>query len=151
KLSRVRLIGSTAMLLSVGLLPIAAYAQAQTDNTSVADAARRAREQKKNAAKPARTLTNDDLPPSSEPERPSAAPAAKSSEAAEATERAGAADSQAPAEPTDKAAKKRPQTGAALQRAKAELAQAQSELDVLQRKAALDSDAYYSKTDYARD
>jgi chromosome segregation ATPase len=57
----------------------------------------------------------------------------------------------APAEQADAGGGNRAQTEAALKRAKAELAQAQSELDVLQRKAALDSDTYYSKADYARD
>jgi multidrug resistance efflux pump len=38
-----------------------------------------------------------------------------------------------------------------LEHAKKELAQAEHELDVTQRKAALDSDAYYSKPDFAND
>ena len=48
----------TGALLPLSLFPGAASAQSQSDNTSVADAARRAREQKKNAPKPARTLTS---------------------------------------------------------------------------------------------
>src|SRR4030095_7042156 len=59
---RYLLAGSAAALLSLGILPGMATAQSQGDNTSVADAARRAREQTKKAAKPTRTLTNDDLP-----------------------------------------------------------------------------------------
>jgi hypothetical protein len=158
KLSAVRLIG---LVLLTGLLPIVASAQSQSDNTSVADAARRAREQKKNAAKPARTLTNDDLPPAqAQPAPPPSAPtdageAANPSSAqpkpegeAEPSKAAASAESAAQA---DDGAKKRAEKQAALKRAKAELAQAQSELDVLQRKATLDSDAHYSKTDYAHD
>jgi hypothetical protein len=62
KPSKVSLIGSAALLVSLGLWPFLASAQSQGDSSSVADAARRAREQKRAAAKPARTLTNDDLP-----------------------------------------------------------------------------------------
>jgi hypothetical protein len=64
-----------AALLSLGLLPSRASAQSPGDNASVADAARRAREQKKNAAKPARTLTNDDLPATPAAVQQPAAPA----------------------------------------------------------------------------
>jgi|KBSSwiStaDraftv2_1062776.scaffolds.fasta_scaffold254050_2 hypothetical protein len=157
KLSTFRLIGS-AVLLSSCLLPLAASAQSQSDNTSVADAARRAREQKKNATKPARTLTNDDLPAAPAATAPPVvAPATESTAASDQSkpEEPGAPlKAAAPAEPAAQAgtaSKRRVEAEAALKRAKAELTQAQGELDVLGRKAALDSDAYYSKTDYARD
>src|SRR5262245_32480122 len=72
--SKVSLIGSAALLVSLGLWPFLASAQSQGDNASVAEAARRAREQKKAAVKPARTLTNDDLPSVlAEPATPGAA------------------------------------------------------------------------------
>lgn len=149
-------IGLAAVLFSIGFSPSAFSAQSQSDNTSVAEAARRAREQKKNSTKPTRTLTNDNLP--SAPAG-SAEPAAAPTVADEANTPAndqrkpaaeGAPGKGAAAEQADTAAKKQAQE-AALKRAKAELAQAQGELDVLQRKAALDSDAYYAKADYARD
>jgi len=155
KLSQVPLIGSAALLLSLGLLPFAASAQSQSDNSSVADAARRAREQKKAAAKPARTLTNDDLPAApAERAQPAVAPTDAAEPAANSDQAKPEGEAAAPAKapvPADSGGKKRAETEAALKRAKAELAQAQSELDVLQRQAALDSDTYYSKTDYARD
>jgi glucose/arabinose dehydrogenase len=149
---KIRLIGSMAAWLSLGLWPVGASAQSQSDNTSVADAARRAREQKKNAAKPVRTVTNDDLPPA--PAAAAQPAAAASDQATPDAENGAAAKSPGPAESSassDDAAKGKVEIEAALKRAKAELAQAQSELDVLQRKAALDSDAFYSQTDYARD
>ena len=131
----------------------AALAQSQDDSApSVAEAARRAREKKKTAAKPVRTLTNDDLP---------AAPAsgANAAEAqvnpAKAEDNAAAASdaNQAQTAPVndEKTREKNAENAAALEQAKKELAQAQHELDVTQRKAALDSDAYYSKPDFAND
>ena len=149
---KIRLIGSMAAWLWLGLWPVGASAQSQSDNTSVADAARRAREQKKNAAKPVRTVTNDDLPPA--PAAAAQPAAAASDQATPDAENGAAAKSPAPAESSassDDAAKGKVEIEAALKRAKAELAQAQNELDVLQRKAALDSDAFYSQTDYGRD
>ena len=55
------------------------------------------------------------------------------------------------AAPAAGAQKKKAEIEAALKLAKAELARAQSELDVLQRKSALDSDSFYSQTDYSHD
>jgi hypothetical protein len=147
----------TGAVLTLSLLPGTAAAQSQSDTTSVADAARRAREQKKNAPKPARTLTNDDLPapPAGQPAAgpaggtESAAPEQASTESEAGTPaKAPAAETTAPAET---AQKKKAEIEAALKHAKAELAQAQGELDVLQRKSALDSDSFYSQTDYSRD
>src|SRR5438270_12278762 len=83
---------SAAFLLTTGLL---GTAQAQSDNApSVAEAARRAREQKKSAAKPGRTLTNDNLPaapPAGSPE----AGAQTSAKSSDGTASAGATDASA--------------------------------------------------------
>jgi len=149
----------TGALLSLSLLPGSASAQSQSDNSSVADAARRAREQKKNAPKPARTLTNDDLPVAPPAGQSSAAPAGGTETAAPDqanTESEAGAPVKAPAAaetaaPAAGAQKKKAEIEAALKLAKAELARAQSELDVLQRKSALDSDSFYSQTDYSHD
>jgi len=131
----------------------AAPAQSQDGSApSVAEAARRAREQKKTAAKPVRTLTNDDLP---------AAPVSRANAAEALVNRAKAEDNaaetsdakQAQAAPVndETSREKNAENAAALEHAKKELAQAEHELDVTQRKAALDSDAYYSKPDFAND
>ena len=155
-MQRAFLSGSAALMLLLPVWTSPASAQTASDSTSVADAARRAREQKKNAAKPARTLTNDDLPPAPAAAQPAAAPTGENTadiqpkpEGAAAPSKASAS-ADAPAQ-TDTAARKHAEIEAALKRAKAELAQAQGELDVLQRKTALDSDALYSKPDYTRD
>jgi len=121
----------------------------------VAEAARRSRDARKNAAKPVKTLTNDNLP---------AAPATAAA-AAEGTTSATAADtSAAPASaaapkeaPSDAATKAeqekqaKAKIKAELERVKKDLAVAEHELDVLERKAVLDSDAFYSKANYAAD
>lgn len=145
------------LLLSLSFLPAVAYAQPQTDNTSVAEAAKRAREQKKNA-KPVRTLTNDDLPSAPAATAPSSGQTAATAAAEDgdksrqAAAPDGAAKSTAAAAPADtEAARKRAAIEEVLKRTKEDLKESQSELDVLKRKAALDSDAYYSKTNYAQD
>jgi len=145
---RALLSASAALLL---FLPTAG-AQSQSDNTSVAEAARRAREQKKNAAKPVRTLTNDDLPAASPSPAAVSAPADAATSGGAQPEAGKAAPAKAePAGQTEESSKKRARMEAALAQAKAELVRAQGELDVLERKAVLDSDAFYAKTDYARD
>jgi hypothetical protein len=140
-------------LFSLSLGPGVLSAQS-SDDTSVAEAARKAREQKKNAPKAARTVTNDDLPAAPlAGGQPAAAPAP----AAEGSKAAG--DSARPAEKKaadaaaakQESAEKKAEIEAALKQAKADLAQSQGELNVLERKQALDSSAYYSQTDYRQD
>jgi hypothetical protein len=145
----------TVALLSLSLFPDAAFAQSQSENTSVADAARRAREQKKNAPKPARTLTNDDLPAAPPASQPSTAPPGGTESAAPdqaPTESETGSPGKAPAAaPAGNEQKKKAEIEATLKRTKAELAQALSELDILQRKSALDSDSFYSQTGFSQD
>ena len=60
--SRSLLLGSLAALLLSGSLPAALLAQSQDNSApSVAEAARKAKEQKKNASKPGRVITEDTL------------------------------------------------------------------------------------------
>jgi hypothetical protein len=131
----------------------AALAQSQDDSSpSVAEAARRARERKKTVAKPVRTLTNDDLstaPVSGANAAEAQVNPAKAEDNAAATSDANQAQT-APVN-DEKTGEKNAENAAALEHAKKELAQAEHELDVTQRKAALDSDAYYSKPDFAND
>ncbi|HVH50035.1 MAG TPA: hypothetical protein VM781_00090 [Candidatus Bathyarchaeia archaeon] len=131
----------------------AANAQSQSDSApSVAEAARRAREQKKESGKPVRTLTNDDLPPApaGDAARDTTANSDDAGAATPAVNQGGEKKAAAPA--NDEQAKRlKANNAAALERAKKQLAQFESELDIMQRKAALDSDSYYSKTDFASD
>ncbi len=131
----------------------AALAQSQNDSApSVAEAARRAREQKKTAAKPVRTLTNDDLP-GAPVSGANAAEAQVKTAKAEDNAAATSYANQAQAAPVndEKTKEKNAENAAALEHAKKKLTQAEHELDVTQRKASLDSDAYYSKPDFAND
>ena len=150
---------AAALLLALSVLPVTASAQSQGQgDDSVADAARRAREQKKNA-KPVRTLTNDDLPaaPVAAAEaKPAAAPSEDTPGDKPDNAQAKAADKNKAAEAAkdeakDKKAARKAELEATLARVKANLAESEGELNVLQRKEALDSDSYYSKTDYRDD
>ena len=139
------------------LSPGATWAQSQSDSAqSVAEAARRAREQKKEKPKPARTFTNDDIPPTSpgiagkEPAEANGAIKPSPEESAVAVKKD--TEEKAPAPANDEQSKqKKAENAAALERAKKLLAQSESELDVMQRKALLDNESYYSKSDFAND
>ena len=139
------------------LSPGATWAHSQSDSTqSVAEAARRAREQKKEKPKPARTFTNDDIPPTS-PGIAGKEPAEANGAIKPSPEESAAVgkkdtEEKAPAPANDEQAKqKKAENAAALERAKKLLAQSESELDVAQRKALLDNESYYSKPDFAND
>ena len=139
------------------LSPGATWAQSQSDSAqSVAEAARRAREQKKEKPKPARTFTNDDIPPTS-PGIAGKEPAEANGAIKPSPEESAAVgkkdtEEKAPAPANDEQAKqKKAENAAALERAKKLLAQSESELDVAQRKALLDNESYYSKPDFAND
>src|SRR5712692_1086230 len=150
-----------AALLGAGVcLPVATLAQAQdaqaqqsaSPSSSVADAARRARDQKKNSAKSSKVITDDDLdrhefkpgqagfnvmaPPQLETEPPSAVAIA----AAEAADKA-----------SEEEAKEAAAQDADIARLKLQITQGEKDLDVLRRQLALDQDSYFSKPDSAHD
>jgi hypothetical protein len=135
-----------SLLLSVLALPLVATAQSQ-DGTSVADAARRAREQKKNAVKPTKVVTEDDIPariPTAD-ESAAPAPAASGSSAP-----AAAAPADQPSGPASKDGAKTPDDAETVT-LKEVVAQAQRDADLVKRDLALDQDTYYSNPDYAHD
>jgi hypothetical protein len=151
------------------------YGQQQDDSTSVADAARRTREQKKEQPKAAKIWDNDTIPRkpgevSVIGQTPGAGAAGDDSAAAkDATGNAAAAtaDSAASApnpssEPTPAAAtgdksdreKLASEVGAIqsdLTAAKSQLQTLKADLDIAQRKFNLDSQTYYSKPNYVAD
>jgi hypothetical protein len=130
-------------VLSAALIPAAIHAQSQ-DTQSVAEAARRAREQKKAAAnaKPARVITEDDVKPAT----PDAAPA--SGFPTPPPNAGGTANP--PAAEASKDAKD-PKDAKELAELKEQLKQVQSDLDLMQREAALAQDTFYSNPDYVHD
>jgi hypothetical protein len=150
------------VILSAVLLPAAVFAQ--SDTQSVAEAARRARAQKKNNEKPAKVITDETLDvkkgdvqsataeqlriPGS-PETQAQAPAGAANAQSGA---AGNAAANAPAQGS-KNASEDDKTRAALKERvtlKEKIKDAESDLDLLQREYKLDQDSFYSSTDYAK-
>jgi len=139
-------------LLTATLLPAVAFCRSQ-DSQSVADAARRAREQKKTQAKPVKVITDETLDVkkgdvqsavAEEPKMPGA-PEANAQSANNTPGANAAGSSTATKDSEDEKLKKEV---AAL---KEQLKQALSDLDLLQREYRLDQDTFYSNTNYASD
>ncbi len=158
---------ATAVLIAAAVLPVYSRAQSQDSQTqSVADAARRARAQKKAAEKqPSPVITNDTLKPSAPAGSPSseatpapapapaAQPAAGSSSAPDASAAPAPAEQPAPGSPATNADAKdqKAKDSAEVAAMKQQLAEAQKALDLLQRDAALQQDTYISNPDHAHD
>ncbi len=123
-------------ILSASILPTMTAAQSQ-DPESVTEAARRAREHKKAAAKPSKSFTNDDVKPAPAAE-PVAAPDAPAGSTPEAIAK-DAKDSKNPKGTKD------------LADLKAQVKQAQDDYELIQRARALQEDSYYSSPSYSRD
>jgi hypothetical protein len=131
-------------------------ARAQSDQgQSVAEAARKAREQKKTPAKPSTVITNDTLKPAT-PETVQNATAATEKMPgtnAEATATSGAAaDGTAAGQPakgpTDE---ETAQKKAKIEALKQEIAEKAKEVDLQQRALALENESYYSRPDFSKD
>ena len=136
-------------ILAVAFVPVA-FSQSQ-DSQSVAEAARKAREKKKDATKPAKVITDENLDVKkgdvqsavAEEDKIAGAPDAKA-QPANGARNAPAAN---PAAQTSKDEKLKKE----LTAAKEQLKQALMDLDLLQRENRLDQDAYYSKLNYGSD
>ncbi len=136
-------------VLTATVVPAAIHAQSE-NSQSVAEAARRTREQKKAAAKPAKVITEDDVKPASSDAMSatatSAQPATDASNASAAAAQPNSSGAQGPKNPTEaeKVAKERAEL-------KEKIKQAESDLDLLQRELRLDQDSFYSNPNYAGD
>ncbi|HMD06087.1 MAG TPA: hypothetical protein VKH63_01030 [Candidatus Acidoferrum sp.] len=149
-----------AALIAAAVIPLSTRAQSQdTQTQSVADAARRAREQKKAADKqPSPIITNDTLKPAAPAPSsdaaavpaPSARPAADSSNPPAPSAAPAPAGQSAAGSPVGDADQKT-KDSAEVARQKQQLAEAQKELALLQRELALEQDNVYSKNNYASD
>jgi hypothetical protein len=139
--------------LAAALLPAASFAQSQ-DSESVADAARRAREQKKPPAKPVKVLTDDDVKPAipastdATPATGAPVPAASTAAASDSTAAIGVVTGNSSSPAPDAKDQKDSREVAEL---KAQIKQAKAELDLALRELSLDQDTFYSNTDYAHD
>ncbi len=154
-------------VLTATLFSFPARAQSQDQQTpSVAEAARRAREQKKKSEKPARVISDDNLKPAAAAPAATAPPAApappQSPELAPQTQPVTAppappeaATPAAPATtPAEAAPEKKKDSAAKSAEAasmKAQVEALEKELDLLKRELPLERDNYYSKPDYQRD
>jgi hypothetical protein len=159
-----------AAIFAAAVLPLTTLAQSQDSPApSVADAARRAREQKKGAVRqPAPVITDDTLKPAAPaaqaanapaPSReaapapspaPAVQPAADSSGALDASAAPTPAGQPAPAAhagDTDPKAK----DSAELATLKQQVADAQKDLELLHRELALQQDTYFSNPDHSHD
>ena len=139
-----------AAVLAVTLLSTAALAQSQ-DTQSVADAARRARDQKKPPARPAKVITDEDIKPAAQagtaiPASPGAAPAPASSASSTAAPASAPAAGSSPA--PDAKDQKESKEATEL---KAQIKQALDDLNLVLREQSLENDKFYSNTDYAHD
>jgi hypothetical protein len=151
---------AVTLILAGSVCPCARVARSQDsqsqdqDAQSVADAARRARQEKAAAKSAKKVITDDDLPasnfkPGAEGVDIGSAPKSDSEPPNPAAVAADVAKDDA-AVSVDKAAIKKGKSPeiAALEE---KLALAQKELDLLQRELALDQDTYFSQVDYAHD
>jgi hypothetical protein len=142
---------SASVLFGLAALAPASIAQSQdAQSQSIADAARRSRDLKKNSAKSSKVITDDDLekkkvPPGEQGVPANAAPAPDTQQAV-TDAAADQAPAPSPADAAEKAAEARE-----LAKLKAELAQALKELDLDQRELALDQDTHLSIPDYQHD
>jgi hypothetical protein len=160
-LHRIPLRLALPVALAAALLPAAAFAQSQ-DTQSVAEAARRARAQKKNTEKPAKVITDETLdvkkgdvqsatavqltmPGSPETPAQPAAGAATAQGGASGDASSNAQGSKIPSE--DDKGRAALKERVAL---KEKIKDAQSDLDLLQREYQLDQDSFYSSSDYAK-
>jgi hypothetical protein len=121
---------------------LATFASAQQTSQSVADAARKAKEQQKQAAK-AKVWTNDNIPTS-----------ATVSVVGQAPQGGNVASPPTAAAPTtpetpDQLTTDRDNTSADLAQAQKDLASAKTDLDIAQREEKLDSDQFYGTPNYA--
>jgi len=145
----------TAVLL-LGCLAGMPGARGQSQpEPSVAEAARKAREQKKAAAKPSAVITNDTLKPATPATVQNATAATESmpgatTTAAPATD--AAANAASAAEPTKESAEEKlAAKKAKIEALKLQIADKAKEADLQQRTLALANESYYSRPDFSKD
>ncbi len=135
-------------LLAATLLPSAAFAQSQ-DSQSVAEAARRARAQKKNTEKSPKVITDETLDVKKGDVQNATAeqPKIPGTPETSAQPAPGASAAQPPKNASDDKARAALKERVAL---KEKIKEAQSDLDLQQREYKLDEESFYSSPDYAK-
>src|SRR5260370_27443464 len=147
------------LVLATTLLPAAAFAQSQ-DSQSVAEAARRARAQKKSTEKPPKVITDETLDVKKGDVQNATAeqPRIPGTPETQAQPAAGAAASAQGCAPSDASAAQPPKSASEDARAalkervvlKEKIKEAQSDLDLQQREYKLDEESFYSTPDYSK-
>jgi phage-related minor tail protein len=133
---------ATALLLTVLSLRSAPAQEPSGSGDPVADAARKAREQKKNAPKPRKVFTDDDVAPNAAEPQPPAAPAEPKSDAVPAAVKPELALAENAAQKENPHSEKAWRKRFADQRRR--IAAAEQELEVLQRESQKADVQYYS-------
>ena len=138
-------------VLSVTLLPAAAFAQSQ-DSQSVAEAARKARAQKKNTEKTPKVITDETLDVKKGDVQSATAEQPRMPGAPEAPAQPAAGATNAPTKDSKNVSENDKARAALKERValKEKIKEAQSDLDLLQREYQLDQDSFYSSPDYAK-
>lgn len=144
------------IVLSVALSGVAVAQQQTTQDDPLAAAARRVREQKKLQAKTTKVWDNDNIPRAPGSVSVVGQAAADGSTAADGSSAAAAsgdnkAGSGAPKESAAAQADKKAELQSDLVAAKEALQNLQNDIDIMQRKLALDQQTYYGKPDYSSD
>jgi hypothetical protein len=143
------LLRSAFAVVLVGASLPAAFSQSQ-DSQSVAEAARRAREKKKDSAKPAKVITDDTLDvkkgdvQSAVAEEPKIPGADAANQPGNRATNPATTDAQRQAAKDEKLRKE-------IAAVKEQLKEALGDLDLLQRENRLDQDTYYSQPNFASD
>src|SRR5712692_4002360 len=149
-LLRITLRLALPIVLAASLLPAAAFAQSQ-DAQSVAEAARRARAQKKKSEKPAKVITDETLDVKKGDVQSATAEQLRMPGTPETPAQPAPANAPSSAVQGEKKVSEDEKLAKELAALKEQIKQAQGDLELLQREQSLEQDNYYSKTDYAHD
>src|SRR5258708_33781074 len=125
--------------LAVTLLPPVAFAQSQ-DTQSVAEAARRARAQKKNSEKPSKVITDETLDVKKGDVQSATAEQLRMPGSPETQAQPAPANAPSPAVQSEKKASEDEKFAKELAILKVQIQQAQGDLDLLQREQSLEQD-----------
>jgi len=148
------------LVLTATLLPAATFAQSQ-DSQSVAEAARRARAQKKNTEKQPKVITDETLDvkkgdvqnaTAEQPKIPGATETQRQPAAGAANVQGGSPSGASAAQPPKNASEDDKARAALKERValKEKIKEAQSDLDLQQREYKLDEESFYSNPDYSK-
>jgi hypothetical protein len=139
---------AVSIVLASALLPAAAFAQSQD---SVAEAARRARAQKKNSEKAAKIITDETLEVKKGDVQSAAAEQLRRPGTPETPAQPAPANAPSSAAQNEKKASEDEKLTKELAALKEQIKQAQSDVDLAKREQALQQDTYFSNPDYVHD